>query len=94
MGEITKMEFKIDDYIVLTGEGKKFFWFTENESSPVLKVFKPFEYSTEIYGYVLNDERKTMNTLSTKYYRIATESEVKKYKMKNLFIKIGNYNGN
>jgi hypothetical protein len=83
------MEFKIDDYVVLNERGKHFFMFTNNKLSPVFKVFKPFEYSTELFGYVLNDERKARHTLSKKYFRIATDSEVKKYKMKNLFIKIG-----
>jgi hypothetical protein len=83
------MEFKIDDYVVLSERGKKFFMSSNDKLSPIFKVFKPFGHSTELFGYVLNDERKMRNTLLTECYQIATESEVKNYKMKNLFIKIG-----
>ena len=64
------MEFEIDDYVVLSEEGKKFFNLPYDELGPVFKGMR--------------------HTLSDNYYRKATESEVKTFKLKNLFTEWGN----
>ena len=82
------MFFKVDDLIILTEDGKDFYRLPRNELGPIYQVVRPVNTKI-VYGYRLNDQTKFNYPISIIYYRIATESEVKTYKIKNLFIKKG-----
>ena len=81
------MCFKIGDIVVLTEEGRKHYWVPSSDFGVFFCVTSTYKDTLDVYAYQLNDEERFSHFLSSIYYRIATESEVKTYKLKNLFTK-------
>jgi hypothetical protein len=81
------MKFKVDDLIILTEEGIKHYWVTSDQIGEIIRVLLTNNEELDVYGYKLSDPEKNTLFLRGDYYRIATESEIRLYKMKNLFVK-------
>jgi hypothetical protein len=81
------MKFKVDDLIILTEEGIKHYWITSDGIGEIIRVLSTNNETLDVYGYKLNDLGKNTLFLRSVYYRITTESEIKVYKLKNLFVK-------
>jgi hypothetical protein len=79
------MEFEIGNLVVLNEKGKKFFLMSSNDPGPVFIVSVVNKDSKRVYGHPLGYKAKIQNTISSRYHRMATESEVKTYKIKNMF---------
>lgn len=87
------MEFKIGDIVVPKKIDKNYFQKKGNEIGPFYVITKGSIGLKFIFGYQINTKRKSEILLSEKKYRIATESEVKTHKLKNLFNKEYHDNG-
>jgi hypothetical protein len=79
------MEFKVGDLVVVNEANNICYY--GNEIGPVFVISEANINSMIAYGYHLGDQTKTTIILIIEAYRIATESEIKKYKMKKLFTK-------
>jgi hypothetical protein len=80
------MRFKIDDLIILTEEGIGNYWTTKARVEDIFCVLSTNEEASRVCAYRLNDQQKNRFSLRGANFRIATELEVKKYKMKKLFV--------
>jgi hypothetical protein len=78
------MKFKDDKLIILTEEGLKHYWMRSDEIGDIYRV-SLFDEELSAYAQSLNNKNKDKFYFSREHYRFATESEVKKYKIKNLF---------
>ena len=81
------MKFKVDDLIILTEEGIKHYRVTGDRIGEIIRVLSTNNEALDVYGYALKDLEKNTLFLRSVYYRISTESEIKLYKIKNLFVK-------
>lgn len=79
------MEFEIGNLVVLNEKGKEFFLMSSNDPGPVFIVSTANKDSKHVYGHPLGRKVKIENMISSKYHRMATEFEVKTYKLKNMF---------
>jgi hypothetical protein len=79
------MEFKVGDLVVVNEMNRKYYF--RNEIGPVFVVSETNMNSMIAYGYRLDDQKKSTIILVAEAYRIATESEIKNYKIKKIFIK-------
>jgi hypothetical protein len=81
------MNFKVNDLVILSEKGIESYWKTQVRVEDVFCVLSTYESGLGMYGYKLNDREKYRFYLRTNNFRIATELDVKKYKIKNLFYK-------
>jgi hypothetical protein len=79
------MHLKADDLIILNEEGLNRYRKRNDENGNIYRVSWINEETMIVFVSPLNQEDKKNYLFKREYYRIATESEVKKYKMKNLF---------
>jgi hypothetical protein len=80
------MDFKIGDMIVLNEDGKDFFKLPSKQIGPIYCVFGPSRNNINgVYANELSDKTKFKYLLSAIYYQLATESEIKTYKLKKMF---------
>jgi hypothetical protein len=80
------MNFIVDDLIVLNDDGKDFFRISKEEIGPIYCVFGPSRNNINgVYANELSDKTKFKYLLSAIYYQLATESEIKTYKLKKMF---------
>jgi hypothetical protein len=87
---IEKMKFNIGDMVVLTDESKKYYSNNKYDIYDKFTIYIISEVkgrSLFYYGYPLNEQQLKSKILIAKYdYRLATESEIKTFKLKNLFV--------
>jgi hypothetical protein len=76
------MKFKLGDLVVLTDESKKYFMRSE-ELTPIFVV--SMIHPLHVYGYKLDQQPNSKTLILESRYRLATESEIKTFKLKNLF---------
>ena len=76
------MKFKLGDMVVLTDESKIYF-LRSGELSPIFVV--SMLHPLHVYGYKLGEKPNTKILILESRYRLATETEVKIFKLKNLF---------
>jgi hypothetical protein len=76
------MKFKLGDMVVLTDKSKIYFM-RSDEMSPIFVV--SMMHPLHVYGYKLGDKPNSKTLILESRYRLATESEIKTFKLKNLF---------
>jgi hypothetical protein len=76
---IENMKFKLGDMVVLTDESK--IWGDKLSPIFVISIIHP----VLIYGYQLGKQPNSETLILGSRYRLATESEIKTFKLKNLF---------
>jgi hypothetical protein len=87
------MKFKLDDLIVLTEDEKDYFQIPSKEVGPIYCVVGPYRDNINVYAIEISDKTKYKYLLKTSYYQLATESEIKKYKLKKMFKERDSING-
>jgi hypothetical protein len=78
------MHFEIDDLIVLIGDGK-YIYNIPSKECPVYRVVGPYMNKKDVYVRELNAKNQFKHLITTVYFRKATETEIKTYKLKNMF---------
>jgi hypothetical protein len=81
------MHFKINNLIILTEEGLKRYQKRNNEIGDIYRILWINEETLTVFVYSLKQNDKSNYIFERKYYRNATESEVKKYRIKKMFVK-------
>jgi hypothetical protein len=79
------MRFKVNDLIILTEKGTKYYCKKKDEFGDIYCVSRINKDGFAMFAYSLNDKNKSELIFISEYFRFATESEVKKYKIKNMF---------
>jgi hypothetical protein len=77
------MDFKIGDMIVLNDDSKSHFKSTVH--STIFVVLKEHTNPIFVYVYQLGVQPNSETFIAKKYFRRATEAEVKTFKLKKLF---------
>jgi hypothetical protein len=84
------MLFKVNDLIILTEKGTKYYCKKKDEVEDIYCVSRINKDGFAMFAYSLNDKNKNDLIFICEYFRFATESEVKTYKLKNMFRSWGN----
>jgi hypothetical protein len=80
------MNFKVGNLIVLNEDGKNSFKLPSKQIGPIYCVVGPCRNNINgVYAIELSDKTKFKYLLSAIYYQLATESEIKTYKLKKMF---------
>jgi hypothetical protein len=81
------MNIKTDKLIILNEKGLKRYCRRKDEIGDIFQASWINEENQTVFVQPLNLEGKGNYLFESKYYRIAVDSEIKKYKMKTLFQK-------
>jgi hypothetical protein len=77
------MDFKIGDMIIINDDSKRYFKVTVH--STIFVVLNKHTNPNFLYVYHLGEQTDSETFIAKNHFQLATELEIKKYKIKNLF---------
>ena len=80
------MKFKVGDLLTLTDASKRFILSIKGETQIFKKIVKVVEVKGELLMIkVLSLKENDIQVYSSKFFRLATETEIKKFQIKEMF---------